>query len=93
MNLKQLPLVLEDIIKGYYYQLDHVEKFKKTLDIIKNSRMEKILDHTILMDSREMSNKAFDIKYDVDEYNEYSNFYIGNWDKWVRLEKGRINKL
>ena len=31
INLKQLPLVLENIVKDYYYQLEHSAKLKRVL--------------------------------------------------------------
>ncbi len=35
INLKSLPLELENIIKDYYYQLEHVEKFKPVFNEIR----------------------------------------------------------
>ena len=29
MNLKELPLDIENVIKDYYYQIDHSQKMKK----------------------------------------------------------------
>ena len=36
--MEKLPLVLEDLILDYKHQLEHVDKFKKTLEKIKLHR-------------------------------------------------------
>ena len=69
MNLSQLPKELEDIIIDYKSQLEHKEKFQKTLNTIKSLN----ISYLVLGEIQRPTLKRYICNYQIQDNNEFLN--------------------
>jgi len=89
MDLTQLPEVLEDIILDYVAQIEHKEKFQKTLDTIKTL----IIVRTPIGNIRRSTEQIYHCDYNITNNNYNIYHYHRNNQKLITKRIKVIRQL
>ncbi len=90
--MNSLPLDLENIILDYKYGMEHKEKFKKTLDIIKDvgysiTNYGELLSERSYIDKHDLEQSIlYQYDYDINELSYWRVDMDLDLEHWITIE-------